>query len=122
MISEKLYNLLKKVAKKEIGNGGTIFYSELAILAGEPFFDVDERNKFFELLGEITEHEVKIRERPMISVVVVHKNEKNNSRICGDGFFELAIDLKRWDGKGDKSNFFIKELKEVHNTWVNINE
>jgi len=66
-----------------------------------------------EYLGDISEEEVKVYKRPMLSVLVVNAAEG----IPSDGFFNFAWELGRWDGKGSKNRFFEKELKEVRKTW-----
>jgi hypothetical protein len=119
MVDEQIYNLLKKVARKEIGTKGIIFYSDLAHLAGRPFSDISEREELFETLGEISEYEVNFKKRPMLSVVVVHNDKL---RMPGEGFFKLAVHLGKWDGKGDKLIFFGKELEKVHSCWAEVKD
>jgi len=61
-------------------------------------------------LGDINEQETP-KGNPMISAIVVGKE----TGIPGDGFWICAYNLKVWDGKGDKEEFWKKELEKVWN-------
>lgn len=73
-------------------------------------------NALFGLLADISIHEHEQGD-PLLSVVVVNKE----TRSPGDGFFKLAKDLGRYKGsltsKEQKDEFYIQELKEIHNLW-----
>ncbi len=114
MIYKILYEKLKEVARK--GKESKVSYEDLANLVSEPFEDVDDRNKFFRMLDDINieEHE---NERPMITAVVVHKPSFDKLQMPGDGFFKLALDLGKWDGKGDRIKFWSDEIKKVWDYW-----
>jgi hypothetical protein len=84
---------------------------ELAPLAG---LDMDlpaDRVKLGDILGEISMFEHK-NGRPLISVIVVHK--ENN--MPGNEFFRLAKQLGIYGG-GDDLGFFVRELRRVHEYW-----
>ncbi len=114
-MNREIYKFLKEVAKKRKGEKGIIYYSDLANEFNLPFENSEDRNKLFELIGEITQFEFD-NGRPLLSVVVVHKDD---TRMPGDGFFKLACDLEVWDGKEDRLIFFGKELNKTHNYWSN---
>jgi hypothetical protein len=107
-----IYQKIKSVAQ----NQEIIFYSDIAPLAGLDMSSPDDRLEIGHLLGEISRYE-NIQGRPMLSVVVVHKN---NNR-PGSGFFELAHELGVYDSLDDDS-FFIKELKRVYSYWSSASE
>ncbi len=95
-------------------------YSEVGFLIGIRKIEGNHHIKIIgELLGEISKHEHE-HGRPMLSAVVVHKDDE----LPGDGFFELARSLKKLDinTKGNKEKeleFYEKELKEVYEYWGN---
>jgi hypothetical protein len=93
---------------------GTVPYSEV----GERF-GIEEGYKWAEVareVGAISEYEIE-HERPMLSVVVVHKEDG----FPGEGFFTWALDLGRMKRtKKDPKNkveFFVDELKAAHDYW-----
>ena len=68
----------------------------------------------FKLLGDISTEEVK-NNRPMISVIVVHKSGDQQP---GIGFFELAKLLGR--DTSDILECWVKEFKKVFEYWSNV--
>jgi len=106
-MNEKIYDRLKQTAKA----GLVTTYSEIAPLAGLDMGRQDDRNKIAEILGEISTHEHR-QGRPMLSVVVIHK--ENN--IPGQGFFTLARELGLF-GDDNEFMFFVRELRRVHDFW-----
>ena len=94
----------------------TIFYSDLGALIGLDMSQPDQRTELSDLLGRINiaEHE---EDRPMLSAVAVLKGEGRP----GQGFFEIAHWLGRYDGNKDprvQERFFIAELKRVYACWA----
>ena len=89
---QAIYEELKDVAAR----GTTATYSEIAPLADLDMDDPSHRDEIGRLLGEISEHEHG-KNRPLLSVVVIHKD--NN--MPGPGFFKLAKRLGRYDGRDD---------------------
>ncbi len=107
-----IYQKIKSIAR----NQDIVFYSEIAPLAGMDMSSPKDRLEIGHLLGEISRYE-HMHGRPMLSAVVVHKN--NNKP--GSGFFDLAQELGIYDGLDDDA-FFIKELKRVYDYWRNASE
>jgi hypothetical protein len=85
-------------------------YSELAaLITAIPLEGHDQR--FFHLLGEISEEE-DAAGRGMLSVIVVHKAGDMQP---GPGFFELAKQLGR--NTSDIVACWVAELHKVHAAW-----
>jgi hypothetical protein len=104
-MNKKIYKKLKEIAKRQ----ETITYSQFASDCNIPYSDVDERNLFHHMLGDISEFEVK-EGRPMLSVLVHHKGDV--LRTPGPGWFNLADKLgQRKVGEPDLNlkNRIIKE-------------
>ena len=112
MVDKRIYEILKNVARKK----QKIHYKELAEIVGIPFETSDERNRLFRKLGHISTYEVS-QGRPMLSAVVVHHPSFDKLQMPGEGFFDLAIELNRWDGTGDRRRFFYNEVREVWGYW-----
>jgi hypothetical protein len=112
MVDKRLYEKLKEVAQ----NRGKIHYKELATMLGMPFETNEDRNQLYHKLGEISRNE-HLEGRPLLSVIVVQQSSLGKLQIPGKGFFELAIELGRWDGKGKMEKFFYDELKRVWKEW-----
>lgn len=94
----------------------TIFYSDLGALIRLDMSQPDQRTELSDLLGRINiaEHE---EGRPMLSAVAVLKDEMRP----GQGFFEIAHRIGRYDGNKDprvQERFFIAELKRVYACWA----
>ncbi len=113
MTHTKLHEYLKQVARE----GRTVTYGDAAPIAGLRLERESERNKLFELLGEISEHEFR-EGRPMLSALVV---SSGNAR-PGAGFFKLAKQLGLYHGKNDSDadSFFTAEVRRVHQCWKNM--
>ena len=101
MLQQALYEKLKEVA----GSRGKIAYSELA-----KSVHLNQR-RLGQPLEEICCHEHE-QNRPMLSAVVVHKQDG----IPAKPFFDLAHALGLYTGNDD-SEFFTDELRKVHNYW-----
>ena len=98
---QALYEKLKEVA----GSRGKITYSELAKSVHL------NRRRLGQPLEEICRHEHE-QNRPMLSVVVVHKHDG----IPAKPFFNLARALGLYTGNSNLE-FFTDELRKVHNYW-----
>jgi len=101
---QAVYERLKEVARAN----GMIYYSQIAPLAG-----VGQRS-LGPILGEICKSEVH-QGRPMLGAVVVRKD----SHMAGEGFFKGARKLDLFQGSTDKDKreFWVQELKKVHDYW-----
>ncbi len=95
----KVYGLLVEVAR----HGRTIAYSQ----TGRP------RGAIGPILDEINRHEA-TEGRPMLSVVVVHKDTTDP----GEGFLDCARSLKRFREGDDKKAFVDRERADVFETWA----
>jgi hypothetical protein len=109
-INLQIYERLKEVAS----NGDLITYGEIAPLANLNMDDPDDRNKMSEILGDISRYEHK-QGRPMLSAVVVLAGIS----YPGEGFFNLARELGLHHGKKELEDldFFVQEVKRVHESW-----
>ena len=89
-------------------------YQELAPLLGLPpqGFPLHVWTPLYELLGNISRHEVK-QGRPMLSAVVI----KKLARRPGWKFFRLASELGRMSEREDKEGFWRRELAQTYKTW-----
>lgn len=90
---------------------GYVTYQEVAKLVGLPLTGNYMGNELGTLLGAISEDEVK-RGRPMLSAIVVDKNEK-----IGPGFFPWAKQLGRMKEGEDEEEFLERERKAVYDQW-----
>lgn len=102
-----IYEKLKDVARKE----STVYYSEIAPLAGLDMSNPADRNRIAEILGDISTYEHD-NHRPMLSAVVILQD----SNKPGKGFFTLAKELGLYAGSDDDV-FFSSELTKVHAAW-----
>ena len=106
-LHQAIYEKLLSVAKtKDITT-----YGQIAPLAGLDMESPADRDEIGRLLGEISTFEHQ-HNRPMLSAVVVHKDDKTP----GHGFFELARSLGLYVG-GDDDAFFVRELRRAHDYW-----
>ena len=104
----KIRRKLIEVAKKE----NVISYGDLAGFAEMPF-DVDsERNRLYAILDEINRGE-DAQGRPMLSVVVVHKDDGKP----GAGFFKLAKHIGLQKKSVSNDDFYTSEMIKVFNYW-----
>lgn len=109
-----VYRTCKDVARKQ----SVITYEELnnRCELSLDYGDISHRTKISNMLGDVSEFEVR-KGRPMLSVVVVLKGSKPMSP--GDGFFHWAakIGVARLP-KENKQKFFARILGETHRYWV----
>lgn len=103
-----LYNRLIEIAK----NRDYTTYADVAPLVNLDMGIGADRDKISKILEEIARHE-QAQGRPMLTAVVIHRQDN----IPGEGFFTLAREFKRFDGR-DKLRFWIDALNEVHDQWA----
>lgn len=113
----EIRHTLKETALGEM----TVGYQELANMCelGLDLRRIDHRNALSKVLGEISTKEVKAG-RPMLSAVVVLKDEFGNNTTPGWGFFDLAKELGRQKTKEPDFVFYGRELKALFSTWKKI--
>jgi len=105
----EVYCRLIQVAK----NRGTITYKCIAEIMGLPTSGSYMGKETGRMLGEISSFENKCG-RPMISIVVV----KSDGSGCGDGFYNLAKELGKFDSnKENEEQFHQRVLDEVYVLW-----
>jgi hypothetical protein len=111
----QIYERLIEVAKK----GDLVTYGEIAPLADLNMEDPADRNKIARILGDISTYENE-QGRPMLSAVVVVAE----FRYPIDGFFKLARKLGLHHGRKELEDFefFVQEVKRVHECWKDSNE
>jgi hypothetical protein len=122
-IVKTVYEKLIEVAKKQKGyERGIIFYEEIMGIAGLEREDPYDREIVLcRMLACISIHEDECK-KPMLSAVVVHKPNPQMGilPIPGDGFFELAYELGKYNGsknEKDKMRLFSEEIKKVWDYW-----
>ena len=107
-IDEAIYQKIISTAETK----ATVTYQELASVKGLTMNNPADRARLANLLGEISRFE-HAGGRPMLSVVVVSKT----SGMPGQGFFQLARELRVHDAKDDLA-FFVSELNKVYEYWA----
>jgi hypothetical protein len=92
---------------------GVTTYQDVAVIMGLPLQGGFMAGETGQILGEISEDEVKAG-RPMLSAVAVSVV----SGKAGPGFFVLAKQLGRFGGgTADEEGFWQQELQAVYDTW-----
>jgi hypothetical protein len=91
---------------------GVTTYQDIAVIMGLPLRGAHMGKETGQILGAISEDEVKAG-RPMLSAVAVAVTGK-----AGPGFFVLAKNLGRFGGDpADEENFWRQEVQAVYETW-----
>ena len=90
---------------------GLTTYQDIALLMGLPLSGQYMAREVGQILGEISEDEVRAG-RPMLSSVAVGVKGK-----AGPGFFNLARQLGRLDQNKDESVFWDEELRAAYEAW-----
>ena len=90
---------------------GLTTYQDIARLVGLPMEGNYMGNKISQILGTISEDEVRAG-RPMLSALAVNVGGKP-----GPGFFTLARDLGQLETDGDEAAFWAKERRTVYKVW-----
>ena len=103
-----IYDKLKEIAHAE----SLITYQEVGSLVGLDMHDPGDRVIIAQLLDNINVEEVTVHQRPMLSAVVVRKEDG----IPGPGFFKCAKKLGRYM-VGPELEFYCKELQRVYDAW-----
>ena len=109
-MNDRIYEELKRVAR----NREYTTYQKVGDLINLDMENPAHRNELAETLDEIPTFEHS-HQRPMLSVVVV-RSDKN---IPGEGFFKLARQLGRYDGRDDLK-FFVEELQRAWDQWAKL--
>jgi len=102
---QMIYDKLKEVARAE----DKIYYQELGSLVGLDMHDPGDVYTISQLLGNINEEEVTVHQRPMLSAIVLRKDEG----IPGPGFWVCARSLGLYTG-GDEVDFWVDQVKQVY--------
>jgi len=105
---QMIYDKLKEVARAK----SLITYQEVGDLVGLNMHDAGDRVRIAQILDDINEEEVMIHDRPMLSSVVVRKDES----IPGPGYFKCARKLGRYVAGPDEM-FYCEELRQVYDAW-----
>jgi len=103
-----IYDKLKEIAHVE----GLITYQDVGDLVGLDMHDPGDRVAIAQLLDDINREEVTEHHRPMLSAVVVRKEDS----IPGQGFFKCAENLGRCSVGADET-FYFEELRRVYDAW-----
>jgi hypothetical protein len=90
---------------------GVTTYQNIAVIMGLPLKGSHMGRETGQILGEITEDEVRAG-RPMLSAVSVGVNGKP-----GKGFFALARELGRLTSENDESRFWEAERMAAYEAW-----
>lgn len=112
-VQKNIKLFLAKVASQK----GVVSYSDLCRSVALPYSmaNPDHRNQLAEDLGRVSEEELYMYERPMLTCVVVDKN----TMMPGKGFFDLAQDL--YDIKiEDRMMFLAEEMRDTHEFWSSV--
>lgn len=109
----KLYHLVFSELITAARYRGTVTYQEIAKIMGLPLSGNYMGREIGEIIGEISEDEVK-QGRPMLSAIVVGVNGKP-----GAGFFIWAKELYGVsdDDEFDEETFWKEECSKVYETW-----
>jgi len=104
---EQVYQFLQDVAKQR----ECTTYAEVAQVAHLDLRSDRDREKFGEILSEISTHEHQ-EGRPLLTAVVLHGQGEQ----MRPDFFRLARKLGVNQG-ADDTEFFIEEIRRVHRYW-----
>lgn len=108
-MNQQLYQHLLEIA----ANRRYIRYSNAGAIVGLNMNEPDDRDEISRLLDEISEHEHQAG-HPLLSAVVIHAQDN----MPGNGFFTMAQRVGRFNG-GDRLQFWLDELRNVHDHWAN---
>jgi hypothetical protein len=90
---------------------GTTTYQDVALIMGLPIKGAHMGAETGQILGEISEDEVRAG-RPMLSAVAVNVQGR-----AGPGFYGLAKDLGRMRVGEDEGAFWDREIRAVYAAW-----
>ncbi len=100
-----IYDKLKEVARAQ----QTIYYQQVGSLVGLDMHDPGDRHRISQLLDDINEEEVTVHQRPMLSAIVIRKDEE----IPGQGFWVCAKRLGLYRG-GSELEFWCDQVEQVY--------
>ncbi|MBN2331379.1 MAG: hypothetical protein JXC85_06195 [Candidatus Aenigmarchaeota archaeon] len=115
MVNDVIYNKIKEVARKGKSDNikGIIYYEELMSLVGLGHENPDDRyHEIGKILDDINRADRK-KTGLLITAVVVRKDTK----MPGNGFFELAFELGCFNKWGQRYRFWVDEIKRVWDYW-----
>ena len=117
-LERKIRKELIKVAKDE----QVIKYGELADKVNYLYnchYGADEK-AFHDMLGNISKYEYQSKPpRPLLSVIVVTKNQFTGTLLPGHGFFTLAKELGKQRPDVDDDTFAMQEMNKLFDYWNN---
>jgi hypothetical protein len=108
-MNQQLYQYLSNIA----ANGRYTRYSDAGATLGLNMNEPTDRDEISRLLDEISEHEHQ-QGHPLLSAIVIHVQDN----MPGNGFFTMAQRVGRFNG-GDRLQFWLDELRNVHAHWAN---
>jgi hypothetical protein len=91
---------------------GFVHYDEVAEILGVSGDRLDRSHAMNQALEDISTYE-NSRSRPMLTAVVVHKNDLRP----GQGFFVLAKRLGKFGPRQDRDEFYLSELARIRRYW-----
>lgn len=108
-MKEQIREMLIKAAK----NQKVVYYAEVGELLNFSMDNPHHRKELGRILGEISTEEDD-NDRPLLSAVVVHKED----HLPGEGFFNLAKELGKQKPDEDNDTFYTNELRKVFDAWM----
>lgn len=105
------YHLIYAELIKAARHRGTVTYQQLALVVGLPVTGNYMGKRLGELLGTISENEVK-QGRPMLSALAVNTSEKP-----GPGFMPWAEQLGLLNKGDDPTAFWKEQCNACYQTW-----
>ena len=106
---QEIYDHLVEIARGQ----ALCTYSDIAPLANVDLTVEADRVQLAGYLAEICHHEDQAG-RPMLSAIVIHSGGDNNP---GNGFFELAQVMGKFNGTMDRVIFWAREVHAVFSAW-----
>ena len=104
-----IYPMLREVARA----GGHVHYADVGHMVGLDMAHLPDRTIMGHILDAIgqAEHD---ECRPLLPAVVILRE----THVPGDGFFDLARQLGLLQPRADELEFFVEELRRVHEYWA----
>ena len=100
-------------------NGETTYYSDIAPSLGLDMALSNDRRKIGELLEHISATE-RCAGRPLLSAVVILKEDNRDREMPGQGFFDMAKGfglLRDATDATENRRYWRRELRRVHRYW-----
>ena len=95
--------------------GELVYYSDLALATGREMKGPHWAVHLGRILGQISAEEVEAG-RPMLSAIVVSRD----SKLPGEGFFNLGQELHRVDAGEDEAAFAGRQMRRVYEYWQTL--